>query len=93
MDAGYDAPRIARPLSGLPVEVLGRLRSDRVMRKRYLAVDLTAAGRPTAQAGRELTAMRPDSTSNGDASGRGCRSYVRKPWCPCLEWSGPTTTK
>ncbi|MFB7531411.1 NF041680 family putative transposase [Streptomyces sp. NPDC056178] len=32
-DAGYDAPRLAHLLDGLPVEVLGRLRSDRVMRK------------------------------------------------------------
>ncbi|MEV7713832.1 NF041680 family putative transposase [Streptomyces sp. NPDC088270] len=33
MDAGYDAPRIAHLLDGLPVQVLGRLRSDRVMRR------------------------------------------------------------
>ncbi|MYX77649.1 transposase, partial [Streptomyces sp. SID3915] len=33
LDAGYDAPRIAHLLSGLPVEVLGRTRSDRVMRR------------------------------------------------------------
>ncbi|MFE7098817.1 transposase [Streptomyces erythrochromogenes] len=33
LDAGYDAPRIAHLLSALPVEVMGRLRSDRVMRK------------------------------------------------------------
>ena len=33
LDAGYDAPRIAHLLANLPVEVLGRLRSDRVMRK------------------------------------------------------------
>lgn len=33
LDAGYDAPRIAYLLTDLPVEVLGRLRSDRVMRK------------------------------------------------------------
>ncbi|MFF4434521.1 NF041680 family putative transposase [Streptomyces sp. NPDC001513] len=32
-DAGYDVPRMAYLLGGLPVEVLGRLRSDRVMRK------------------------------------------------------------
>ncbi|MFG2483538.1 transposase [Streptomyces virginiae] len=32
-DAGYDAPRIAHLLADMPVEVLGRLRSDRVMRK------------------------------------------------------------
>ncbi|MER8237528.1 NF041680 family putative transposase [Streptomyces sp. NPDC094049] len=33
MDAGYDAPRIGHLLDGLPVHVLGRLRSDRVMRR------------------------------------------------------------
>ncbi|MFD5423875.1 NF041680 family putative transposase [Streptomyces sp. NPDC127069] len=33
LDAGYDGPRIAHLLADLPVEVLGRLRSDRVMRK------------------------------------------------------------
>src|SRR6266516_1156565 len=30
-DAGYDVPRLAWQLSDLPVELLGRLRSDRVM--------------------------------------------------------------
>ncbi|MFC5878789.1 transposase [Streptomyces virginiae] len=30
---GYDAPRIAHLLADLPIEVLGRLRSNRVMRK------------------------------------------------------------
>lgn len=29
-DTGYDAPRMAYLLDGLPVEVLGRMRSDRV---------------------------------------------------------------
>ena len=33
LDAGYDAPRIAHLLAGLPVQILGRLRSDRVMRR------------------------------------------------------------
>lgn len=33
ISGGYDAPRMAYLLGGLPVEVLGRLRSDRVMRK------------------------------------------------------------
>jgi hypothetical protein len=31
LDAGYDAPRVAHLLAELPVEILGRLRSDRVM--------------------------------------------------------------
>nr|WP_277752195.1 transposase [Streptomyces sp. C] len=33
LDAGYDAHRIAHLLTDMPIEVLGRLRSDRVMRK------------------------------------------------------------
>lgn len=33
MDAGYDAPRIAHLPADLPVQVLGRLCSDRVMRR------------------------------------------------------------
>ncbi|WP_435861715.1 transposase [Streptomyces milbemycinicus] len=33
LDSRYDAPRIAHRLAGLPVEILGRLRSDRVMRR------------------------------------------------------------
>lgn len=33
LDAGYDAPRIAHLLADLPVEVLGRMRSDRVLRR------------------------------------------------------------
>jgi len=32
-DAGYDAPRIAFLLADLPVQILGRLRSDRVFRR------------------------------------------------------------
>ena len=32
-DAGYDVPRLPNLLRGLPVELLGRLRSDRVMRR------------------------------------------------------------
>jgi hypothetical protein len=33
LDAGYDAPRIAYLLADLPVRVLGRMRSDRVLRR------------------------------------------------------------
>ncbi len=49
-DAGYDVPRLSFALADLPVEVLGRLRSDRVMR-------LPAApGQPGARAGPASTA-------------------------------------
>nr|WP_263656627.1 NF041680 family putative transposase [Nonomuraea aurantiaca] len=33
IDAGYDVPRLAFLLADLPVEILGRMRSDRVMRR------------------------------------------------------------
>jgi hypothetical protein len=33
LDAGYEAPRIAHLLGNLPLQVLGRLRSDRVFRR------------------------------------------------------------
>jgi hypothetical protein len=33
LDAGYDAPRIAWQLRDLPIEILGRMRSDRVLRR------------------------------------------------------------
>ncbi len=33
LDAGYDAPRIAHLLGDLPVQILGRMRSDRVLRR------------------------------------------------------------
>lgn len=50
-DAGYDAPRMACLLEGLPVEVLGRMRTDRVMRKPVpVPLDLPATGRTPAQA-------------------------------------------
>ncbi len=50
-DAGYDAPRIAYLLTGLPVEVLGRMRADRVMRRpapslKEYALSYPQGGRP-----------------------------------------------
>ncbi|GGN87460.1 hypothetical protein GCM10010112_70110 [Actinoplanes lobatus] len=36
LDAGYEAPRIAWLLRDLPVEILGRMRSDRVLRRATL---------------------------------------------------------
>ncbi len=56
-DAGYDAPRMAHLLAGLPVEVLGRMRSDRVMRrptptlKEYAPAYLVGAESDWSQAG------------------------------------------
>ncbi|WP_279508663.1 transposase [Actinomadura sp. KC06] len=58
LDAGYDAPRIAHLLAGLPVQILGRLRSDRVMRRSAPSrQDFQSANprwRPPAQAWRRV---------------------------------------
>lgn len=52
LDAGYDVPRIAFLLAGLPVEVLGRMRSDRVMRRSTPArVHDPKGGRPPKHGG------------------------------------------
>jgi hypothetical protein len=50
-DAGYDVPRLACQLSGLPVELLGRLRSDRVMQLPAPPRRPGAAGRPRKHGG------------------------------------------
>ena len=46
LDSGYDLTRLAWLLRGLPVEVLGRLRSDRVMYSPPTARQSAACGRP-----------------------------------------------
>ncbi|GGR09103.1 hypothetical protein GCM10010195_74540 [Kitasatospora griseola] len=56
MDAGYDALRIAHLLGDLPVQVLGRLRLDRVMRRPAL---------PAAQARRRVRLRRPRHLGQG----------------------------
>ncbi len=51
VDAGYDVPRLAFVLADLPVDVLGRLRSDRVMRlTRATTADRAPSGGPAATA-------------------------------------------
>jgi hypothetical protein len=50
-DAGYDVPRLAWQLSDLPVELLGRLRSDRVMQLHAPPRRPGAMGRPRKHGG------------------------------------------
>lgn len=52
VDAGYDAPRLTHLLADLPVEILGRTRSDRVMRRPTppRVYDPKGAGRPSTAA-------------------------------------------
>jgi hypothetical protein len=51
VDAGYDVPRLSFQLAGLPVEVLGRLRSDRVMRLPAPPRQPGTVGRPRKHGG------------------------------------------
>lgn len=71
-DAGYDAPRMAHLLAGLPVEVLGRMRTDRVMRRPahdreefHLARPL--GGRPPKHGG-EFRFVRPETWGTPNAA-------------------------
>jgi hypothetical protein len=50
-DAGYDAPRLSFLLSDLPVQLLGRLRSDRVMQLPAPPHPPRARGRPRKHGG------------------------------------------
>jgi len=58
VDAGYDPMRLAYQLTGLPVEILGRLRSDRVLHFPVPARQPGTNGRP-AQHGREFALPDP----------------------------------
>ncbi|MET9470411.1 NF041680 family putative transposase [Streptomyces sp. NPDC006544] len=50
-DAGYDAPRLAHLLRDLPVQVLARMRSDRVLRRAAPARQPGTMGRPPRHGG------------------------------------------
>ncbi|MDH6580828.1 NF041680 family putative transposase [Kitasatospora sp. MAP5-34] len=71
-DAGYDAPRMAHLLDGLPVEILGRMRSDRVMRRPTptqleYANAYPQGGRPPKH-GKEFRFARPETWGEPDAA-------------------------
>jgi hypothetical protein len=51
LDAGYDAPRIAHLLGDLPVEILGRMRSDRVLHRPVPPRTPGTNGRPPKHGG------------------------------------------
>ena len=52
-DAGYDGPRLAFLLADLPVKMLVRMRSDRVLRRRAPS-EPTGTGRPPRHGGEFL---------------------------------------
>lgn len=71
-DAGYDAPRMAYMLDGLPVEVLGRMRSDRVMRRPTSSLKEYAEAYPRGgrypKHGKEFRFARPETWGEPDAA-------------------------
>ncbi|MGW1786110.1 NF041680 family putative transposase [Streptomyces sp. NPDC002143] len=71
-DAGHHAPRMAYLLGGLPVEVLGRMRSDRVMRRptpslKEYAMSDPQGGRPPKR-GKEFRFAEPETWGEPDAA-------------------------
>ncbi|MET8509718.1 NF041680 family putative transposase, partial [Streptomyces sp. NPDC004787] len=64
-DAGYDAPRLAILLKDLPVQVLARMRSDRVLRRPAPPRQPHTRGRP-ARHGGEFVFGQPDTWDTPD---------------------------
>ncbi|GHJ39443.1 hypothetical protein Sm713_82610 [Streptomyces sp. TS71-3] len=89
-DAGYDAPRMAHLLAGLPVEVLGRMRTDRVMRRpapsreEYYRVH-PRGGHPPKHGG-EFRFAKPESPTR-----QRCRSPTGT--APPARWPGTASTR
>lgn len=71
VDAGYDVPRLAFLLKDLPVQVLGRMRSDRVLRRAAPPREPGTRGRPPRHGGEfvfgdQTTWNTPDAQSVTD---------------------------
>ncbi|MEU1813542.1 NF041680 family putative transposase [Micromonospora aurantiaca (nom. illeg.)] len=66
-DAGYDAPRLAFLLRDLPVQVLARMRSDRVLRRAVPPRQAGTIGRPRRHGG-EFVFGDPTSWGEPDAA-------------------------
>ncbi|MYQ89848.1 MULTISPECIES: NF041680 family putative transposase [unclassified Streptomyces] len=66
VDAGYDVPRLAFLLKDLPVQVLGRMRSDRVLRRAVPCREPGVRGRPPRH-GSEFVFGDPDTWNTPDA--------------------------
>ncbi|MGW6705216.1 NF041680 family putative transposase [Streptomyces sp. NPDC054956] len=71
-DAGYDAPRMAYLLDGLPVEVLGRMRSDRVVRRPAPSLKVYAEAYPRGgrypKHGKEFRFAKPETWGEPDVA-------------------------
>ncbi|WP_329307602.1 transposase [Streptomyces sp. NBC_01260] len=66
VDAGYDVPRLAFLLKDLPVQVLGRMRSDRVLRRSVPPREPGVRGRPPRHGG-EFAFGDPSTWNTPDA--------------------------
>lgn len=66
LDAGYDAPRLADALCELPVEVMARLRSDRVMYQDAGPARSTPRGGRPRKHGAKFTLAQPDTWHRSD---------------------------
>ncbi len=64
-DAGYDAPRLAFLLEDLPVQLLARMRSDRVLRRAAPSRQPHTRGRPPRHGG-EFVFGQPDTWGTPD---------------------------
>ena len=84
-DAGYDPMRLAYQLAGLPVEVLGRLRSDRVLQLPAPPRQPGTHGRPPRH-GREFALADP-ATWPAAAGGH----HARRPPATAPRWRRPGT--
>ena len=87
-DAGYDVTRLAHLLAGWPVELLGRIRSDRVLY--FPAPPQQRDGRP----GRPPRRMRPPVTAPpapvpGSCSTRSRSAAAPGSWPRTICWSRP----
>ncbi|WP_435972402.1 transposase [Streptomyces sp. Qhu_M48] len=65
-DAGYDAPHMAHPRRDLPVQVLARMRSDRVLRRPAPSRQPHTRGRPPRHGG-ESAFGQPDTWGTPDS--------------------------
>jgi hypothetical protein len=72
-DSGYDTARLAHDLAGLPLQILGRLRTSRVMR--LAPPRSTCSGRPTYA---DSTPNTPSGCSNRPSAGPG-HDYATQP--------------
>ena len=66
LDTGYDAPRLAHVLRDLPVEVMARLRSDRVMYRDASPARSTPKGGRPRKHGAKFTLAQPDTWHTPD---------------------------